>query len=380
VCHDGFCKCAYPHLKYDPSTKKCMARLGEQCGFFIGLKNASSVSCPQNAVCALVNLEMATDGINQYSSHQCACIYTHYQTSQGECLPLAQFGEQCDEKRKCNTESELLCIDGTCQCQFGSDQYFDVEKSTCISFAGGNCTRSCVSNSLCDFWGTGTCQCRLDFRPNALRQCEPIPPGYLSTCLGDRELCNAESGLKCIDKVCQCANPLHQMYDYKLDRCIGLAGDICDPEKPINCGGNASCSPVKKDSLPSTSGGELHSCQCVQGYSTTPYRKCMKGYGQECANEFCNVYRGLACINGKCQCYDSFLKYDETSEACRSSLGSPCGKIYVPFPGDWVKTTCPECDSYYFACDNESVCTRDFIESNEIGALEKFRCQPKNVL
>jgi len=384
TCEDGFCKCAYPHLTYNHETKKCTAKVGEQCGFFIGLKNSSRVSCPPNAVCALVNLEMLSDGQNQYSNHQCACIYTHYQSPTGECLPLANHGESCDESKRCNGESELICVNGTCQCQFGYvNQFFDSEKNSCVSYAGGECMRSCVDNAMCDFRGTGTCQCRLDHRPNPERQCEPIPPGYLSMCLGEKELCNTAAGLKCIDKVCQCGNPLHQVYDFQQDKCIGLVGDICDPEQPNNCVANASCTStsIKTSSSNSNNNGGIHSeCTCVSGWSTTPYRKCMKGYGQPCSNEFCNVYRGLACINGKCDCYDSFLKYDEGSEACRSSVGSPCGKIFVPFPGDWLKSSCPECDSYYFACDNESVCTRDFTESNEIGALEKFRCQVKNAL
>lgn len=370
-CRDNLCKCAYDNLIYNEEQQKCFAKVGEPCGFFIGLVNSSTVACPENAVCVLTNFEVVRDGQNnQYSVHRCACSYTNYQNDQGECVPMAKHGEGCDDKRKCNPDSELICVKNVCECPFKQDQFFDSQLQKCVSYAGGNCTRYCVPNSVCDFYGSGTCQCRLDYRVNGERMCEPIPPGYLSPCLGEKELCNTDAGLSCIDKICNCKNPLHQVYDFQLDKCIGLAGDYCDPDEVSlgKCVKDAAC--VKKKSSP-----DQHVCQCNTGFSTTPFRKCMKSHQEICSNEFCNVFRGLACINGSCQCYDSFLKYDISAEACVSSVGSPCGKIFAPvFSGDWMKISCPECDSYYFTCEKNSRCTRDFSQG-EIGTLEKFRCQ-----
>lgn len=414
TCKDGLCKCAYDTLKFNPESKKCMAHVGGQCGFFIGSSNATMAQCPDNAMCVFWNSE-AFKANYQYVEKHCVCMSGHYKDEAGNCVPFAKFAEDCDDKRKCDVESDLVCSLATskCECPFGGDQYYDTELRKCISFVGGNCTMYCVSDAFCEnynpeihgnpkrwtvpetsrnFETETICQCRPGYEPTADRRCKLIPPGYNSPCYGDDEQCDTKRNLRCIDKICQCNNPLHQTYSYEFGRCLGSVGDTCDPHLEEACVPHAKCSFNESTGY--------NQCSCQDGYSSTPARKCMKSYGQECFNEFCNVFSGLACINRTCQCYDSFLKYDDSVSACVSSVGAPCGKVYLPLELDEfalnghiqsmrqpfvsndfrnqymnMKSMCMECDGYHISCPEGSSCVSDTDILVVVRGKERRRCK-----
>ncbi|CAL8112757.1 unnamed protein product [Orchesella dallaii] len=411
ICSDGFCKCAYDTLKFDSETKKCVQRkVGDQCGFFIGSANATMVPCPENSMCVWDN--DAFKASYQYVEKHCICISGHYKDDVGNCVPYAKFGEMCNEKRKCDSsESDLVCssASSTCECPFGIDQYYDRELRKCISFVGANCTMYCVDNAFCENYGPdlnvnpkrwavqessreyvmreSICQCRPGYESSPDRRCQLIPPGYNSPCYGEEEQCDSRRNLQCIDKICQCKNPLHQTYSYELGRCMSYVDDMCSPEIDGICVPNAKCT---KDEA-----SEKHFCRCDVGYSRTPSRKCMKDYGQSCHNEFCNVFSGLACVNKTCQCYDSFLKYDAELKACVSTMNGPCGKVYLPMELEMnfalnvhvpsisathnrfmnMKAMCVECDGYHISCPKGSVCTSENDVLMVIRGKEKQRCR-----
>lgn len=419
ICKDKQCVCAYDSLTYDPESKRCMAQIGGQCGFFIGSPNSTMAYCPENSICVWDNDAFKLN--YQYVEKRCVCVTGHYKDEEsGRCVPYAKFSEKCDEKRKCDLESDLICspLTSTCQCPFEADQFYDTELRKCISFVGGNCTLYCVENAFCenynppntevasgtnpkrwshlspkeDYTGESICQCQPGYEPSKDRRCRLIPPGFNSPCYGEDERCDTKKNLQCIDKVCQCMNPLHQSYNYDLARCIGSVGDICDPNLKESCVPNANCV------LNKASG--VYSCECIQGYSGTPSRKCMKGYGEKCENELCNVFSGLACINKTCTCMDSLLKYDEASVACVSSVGAPCGKIYFPIELEELalnghvptsmrhpyitnsirnqymsmRSMCLECDGYHIGCPKGSVCTAESDVLMVVRGKEKRRC------
>lgn len=414
ICKDGLCKCAYDVLKFEAETKRCLASIGGQCGFFIGSSNATMAPCPENSICVWDN--DAFKPSYQYVEKHCVCMSGHYKDDSGNCVPYAKFSEKCNEKRKCDSESDLVCSSttSTCQCPFADDQFYDTELRKCISFVGGNCTMYCVDDAFCenympeevnvnpkrwsmpensrDYTRETICRCRPGYEPSADRRCRLIPPGYNSPCYGEQEQCDTKRNLQCIDKICQCSNPLHQTYSYELGRCIGSVGDICDPESENSCVLNAKCTRDKESAN--------HFCKCEEGYSATPSRKCMKGHGQQCQNEFCNVFSGLACINKTCQCYDSFLRYDEATMSCVSSVGAPCGKVYLPLELEEfalnshgpsmrhpfltnsirnqymnMKSMCVECDGYQISCPVGSVCTSDTDMLVVVRGKEKRRCR-----
>lgn len=416
ICKDGHCQCAYETLQFDSTSKKCMAKVEGQCGFFIGSLNATMAPCPDNAMCVFWNND-AFKSSYQYVEKHCVCVSGHFKDETGNCAPYAKFGEDCNDNRKCDMESDLLCSPtmSKCECPFGSDQYYDRELRKCISFVGGNCTMYCVDDAFCENYSPPTvnpkrwsmpessnnrdyatetiCQCRAGYEPTPDRRCKLIPPGYNSPCYGEDEQCDTKRNLRCIDKICQCNNPLHQSYSYDLGKCIGSIGDICNPAVEDSCVPNAKCTPEESS--------ETNVCKCQDGYSATPARKCMKSFGQQCYNEFCNVFAGLACVNRTCQCYDSFLKYDESTMSCVSSVGAPCGKMYLPMELEEfalnghisnmrqptyltnsirnqymnMKSMCMECDGYVISCPKGLSCVSDTEVLVVVRGKERRRCR-----
>lgn len=57
-------------------------------------------------------------------------------------------------------------------------------------------------------------------------------------------------------------------------------------------------------------------CQCRGGYSRTSANTCSINFGEECGPRQCNIDRGLACKEGRCQCMDSAYVYSALHTMC----------------------------------------------------------------
>jgi hypothetical protein len=87
-------------------------------------------------------------------TQSCRCKEGFLETFDGTCAMVVKFGEKCDESGETTTcglpWSEIECLEGKCQCKFGtSSQFYDKDKHICVSYEGADCAGSCVANTDC---------------------------------------------------------------------------------------------------------------------------------------------------------------------------------------------------------------------------------------
>ncbi|ODM99859.1 Tenascin-X [Orchesella cincta] len=339
TCLKNSCQCSRPESNvYSESARACLIRIGRRCDEVKNGTSSSSssssdsegntteyqessttaqpansggVGCIENADCKKLR-----------ARHWCQCRENFIPNAEGtECRSMAKYGEFCDEHEdQCDRLSGAVCIDGNCQCPFSDHQYFDQYEGICKSFAGGNCSvpkmSPCVPNADCT-----SAQVRMGYttekgikkiHTKTVTQCL-CKSGYSQTsngfCFGaymtscsSKQPCSSEDHLACVDGKCKCRNPLHEMVDENTGSCMALVGTVCDPRRGPRCVDNAECI-------------DNH-CECNGGFSITPKKTCLLDYKEPCTPNSCNNYSGLACIKGKCDCFDSYLLYDVSTKAC----------------------------------------------------------------
>lgn len=366
--NSSICECMQPtSMFYDKNQGKCVGRAGFPC-----TRYGSEFHCLPHAEC-------------NRASKSCNCEKGYFETENGSCSIMAKYGDSCSSKRPCDRSSGMACMEKTvsssgssttgvsgrtkrtCQCTYPSDQYYDSGKNSCISYAGGNCSFSwpCVRNAVCseDIYELRRgenihgktynynvtigkkCACQQGASQTRDRQCLR---SYQQPCDPQSDLgnggCNSEENLKCFDaSICLCSNPLSQIYDKALHKCVYLVGARCVPSKE-EMGGDDADTRADKAFL-CTSNAECNAvsgiCECKSGYSSSPYLTCLKDYGTECSSggngngsggdesARCNFHRGLSChqSSGTCGCIDEdTLKYDANTKTCLSVVeGGPCG-------------------------------------------------------
>jgi len=177
--------------------------------------------------------------------------------SDGKCV--ASFGVACTEHNHCNSEHNLECIEGICQCQAGLHQVFSNQhgNGTCKFLVNAVCDpkqgAKCVENAQCDE-GTLKCKCIEGYSASPAGQCLP---SHLTECsspdlsnntrdsdpyyryresrdsvyIQDKDnvtTCNFYQGLACANSKCQCFDSA-LIWDEARSMCTADEKERCGP-------------------------------------------------------------------------------------------------------------------------------------------------------
>ncbi|CAL8103595.1 unnamed protein product [Orchesella dallaii] len=334
LCHNRRCKCAPGgETVFSISRNRCVGAAGREC-----LRSGNETLCADNSICRDYNYMFL-----------CSCKENYYQSKNGNCYKIAKYGESCrEEDYACGdpVTTSVSCIDRKCKCLLGEEnQYYDQSEGKCYSHAGSACLfhyqNPCSNNSYCgeiaeningaSFVIGHKCLCKHGYSYTKSRKCQV---GFGSVCNTENS-CNYDHFLGCMNGICQCRNPLNEVYDEKTGECTLLVGSRCSLalETGPKCLTNAECLPLRSSSSSSnssvTSGTGI--CQCSSGFSVTPMNTCLLDLNQKCQPgvKLCNYFNALTCVNETCSCVDSSLSYDKSSKSCVALLSKPCGHIQV---------------------------------------------------
>lgn len=353
TCINGICTCPEPDkIIYDPTSNKCVARVGKNCGpIHSKTEGKSSVvlDCVEDAIC--------DDGF-------CICGERYFGSIHGTCVRKKSFGEVCYHERECDLSFSrpTICQEGICQCD-ERYQIYDEERKVCVGLVGSECNdtstsyaNECAEHAECrdgvcicqngkfhvyfthkfpTFWGYPEKHEGANAKNYLIGYAETLngtcENGYGQPC-GANYPCS-DIQLACINGLCECQLPLHQVYDKKLKECVSLVSGPCtmlnqtredateaDRESKgvlrveQKCVQNADC----------IDRGYYNECQCKPGFVQTKEGTCAPGYGESCEADECDPITPLYCRNGKCDCIDMFQVYDRSARKCVGLAGSRC--------------------------------------------------------
>ncbi|ODM99858.1 hypothetical protein Ocin01_06816 [Orchesella cincta] len=367
LCHNRRCKCAPGgETVFSISRNRCVGAAGREC-----LRSGNETLCADNSICRDYNYMFL-----------CSCKESYYQSKNGNCYKIAKYGESCrEEDYSCGdpVTTSVSCIDRKCRCLLGEEnQYYDQSEGKCYSHAGAACLfhyqNPCSNNSYCgeiaeningaSFVVGHRCLCKHGYSYSKNRQC------YVShgnSCSGENS-CNYDHFLGCVNGICQCRNPLNEVYDEKTDECTLLVGSRCsmDVESGPKCVKNAECLPSRHPSAGASNSSSVDGiCQCGAGYSVTPMNTCLLDLNQRCQPgvKLCNYFNALTCINETCSCVDSSLSYDKATKACVAMISKPCGHVQVydqTNSGDDAK-------EIVVLCEGNAICAKIHAQSPASG-------------
>jgi len=303
------CKCpsgtAQFSTVYDPHRKHCVGKAFNNCVRSSTQKAANETYCVENASC----------NASVYYIPLCMCDPGFLDADNGACVPAAKYKEPCNlrERKLCDKNAGLECIDDICDCRFETSQYSE-EKGRCVSPLQTNCSfnEDCVSNAKCIVANTkfpddtgrsryGHGRKNFYHRPGSEPDYEESvfvatfgPPPYFGTAMGD----------------------------------------------PTGNDGGVSFSTLvhrRTDQLPTGDDGIPRRCECLPGYSETKDGICLPSYGFQCSRDLktsdgsvCNPSEFLECMDAqdgkfRCLCRNPLNeKYDSKRKECVSLIGRKC--------------------------------------------------------
>ncbi len=141
------CRCPTNTTLFDESRQRCVGRIGQNCAY-----QANITYCPINAHCSHQDPRNPT--LYFYES-KCFCDPNYLANDRGTCTPASKFNEVCNHSdKRCDILAGLKCDTetSTCICEFDTDQYYEKDKSKCVSFINKKCSTyyGCVENARCD--------------------------------------------------------------------------------------------------------------------------------------------------------------------------------------------------------------------------------------
>ena len=330
---------------YDEGLGKCAIYLNALCSNNVNhsADPATIPICPTNAFC-------------DDRKSECTCEKGFFPNAEeNACNAAVQYGETCDvEGGPCSQLPGLSCMNRTCVCD--PQQYvYDAQSGGCKSLVGTECKyyweHNCVENAGCDT-RSRQCTCLKGFISTPDKLCKP---GYLYECSATG-LKNCGANLVCADGFCKCKTSTFQKYDPNQQKCVYLLGSKCENlDETDSCPTNAHCSPNEPNEEPI--------CKCDNGYFENAHGECRENgldLNETCKNYQCNPSKGLACINGKCDCINSDLIYHSHEiGGCSTSVGERCGwiePILIKKGDNNCKPGQPDCDYYLVSCEPGSEC------------------------
>lgn len=166
------------------------------------------------------------------------------------------------------------------------------------------------------------CNCTEGYDPTSDKRCR-LSWGQYCT---NKDSCNWEAGLVCIDNRCECENS--ENYQFAGKSCRSKVGGSCTPpstevgvrfSKVSNsCVKNAQCKSFGPNGL-------SFRCICKPGYIETRFGYCAAGVGMQCHGKGdCDTNIPLVCKQGICACRDSLHVYDPDTNTCVGLSGAQC--------------------------------------------------------
>jgi hypothetical protein len=219
ICSKNTCSCSDKAYVYDQFKATCSLRIGEYCYEYRSIHHSV---CITNALCPR-NFPPKKKPI------RCTCApgYVFRNSSDGNELCLASFGQACNETSICDNGTGLVCTDGKCLCDSPLSQIFDTGR--CRSVVGTHCNEnsSCVSNAFCNDLAS-QCECKEGYS-STLKESRTCKLGYKRACgptLPGHSLCNHDRGLVCKNKECLCYDS-SLVYRNVTGICSNSVGKIC---------------------------------------------------------------------------------------------------------------------------------------------------------
>lgn len=166
------------------------------------------------------------------------------------------------------------------------------------------------------------CNCTEGYDPTTDKKCR-LSWGQYCT---NKDVCNYEAGLVCVDNRCECDNS--DVYQYPSRTCRSKVGGTCTPPSTelgvrfskanTGCVKNAVCKAFGPSGL-------SFRCVCKHGYVETRFGYCAAGVGMPCHGKGeCDLNIPLVCKQGICACRDSLHVYDPTTNSCLALAGGQC--------------------------------------------------------
>lgn len=182
----------------------------------------------------------------------------------------------------------------------------------CILYA--HCTHS--ENNL------HRCNCTEGYEPTTDKKCR-LSWGQYCT---NKDSCNYESGLVCVDNRCECENS--ENYQFAGKSCRSKVNGPCTPpfteagvrfsKSSTGCVKNAMCKSFGPNGL-------SFRCVCKPGYVESRFGYCAAGVGTPCMGKGeCDMNIPLVCKQGICACRDSLHVYDPATNTCVGLAGAQC--------------------------------------------------------
>lgn len=259
--------------KYDSMSKKCIADVGHRVPKYCMDKN---IGCGRGTHC---HVESYVRG--EPSSYKCKCLSgyqklhngTDGRTEDGHCY--GQVGATCTsdffgELTEKQCLPGLYCVNGQCQCKYGSfHQTFVFETEQCLSLLGSPCvhTSDCKDpGSVCgNATGTNQCSCTAGF-VEFERKCYKE---FGQNCTYDGPECDVSSGLECSrNGICEC--PALQGFNDITVKYMPLVGSSCSlKDLTKTCWPRSVCRP-----FPGMENSDTGLCVCESGFKRVKERKC----------------------------------------------------------------------------------------------------------
>ncbi|CAL8103589.1 unnamed protein product [Orchesella dallaii] len=381
---------------FDTKQNACVGKVFNAC-----VRGNSRETVKNDTLC----VENSECNTNVYGFPICLCKEGFIEMDDGTCTPALKYGDSCvknkraapknettqqsssssssteaststtsgseeEFKQKCDIKRGHACIEGKCQCKYPSEQYYDEDKQTCISYSGGRCSferhiYSCVPNA--------NCPAPPPTQPS--RQNPLVQPGSFL-----EGLMQVQDGSEMFTMPVR-PRPRPHHYNFpglplpptshfnhhhphppippaqlhiltKEDPVLEFERryDNYDYARSIFFGGSREEQSAKSE-FDDENGIEQPKCQCAPGFSRTAQGFCMKDFGSKChpedddvvnfvgknrienstaTRELCNPDQFLECLDAhdgsfSCQCRNPLNeRYDMETKQCVARIGKRC--------------------------------------------------------